>query len=289
MLEIPTKCVSGDFSLPVLGLGTWKMAGEHRRDPDADIDRAQYAIKYAISRWMKHIDTAEMYGMWQTEEMLGWVLHEFDRGELCITSKVIGKLASYDAIHSAVENTLQRLGTDYLDLYLIHWRDPLFTIEEQMRAMNELYESGKIRHIGVSNFSKESLEQAKKHCRYPIVLNQVHYNLIYRWIETTWLLDYCQQNNVLVQAYRPVQYGEMTVDTSPIMQEICQKYNASPAQVAMNWLIAQKNVVTLFMSTNPHHIDENLGTLDWEMAQWDVERLREEFPGQIDSTHVPLG
>lgn len=201
----------------------------------------------------------------------------------------MGPLASHAGIHKAIDNTLKRLKTDYVDLYLIHWRDERFTIEEQMRAMNELYDVGKIRNIGVSNFSKESLQKAQELSKVPIVLNQVHYNLMYRGVETSGLLEYCQSSDVILQAYRPVQYGELSHDENLIMLEMCQKYQVTPSQVAMNWLIAQDHVVTLFMSKNPVHIDENLKVLDWEMKSEDVERLRNEFPGQIDATHVPLG
>ena len=123
-----------------------------------------------------------------------------------------------------------------------------------------------------------------------IVVNQVHYNLIFREPEKSGLLDYCRKNDVLLIAWRPVEKGILSVKGIKIIDEVCRKYNKTAAQIAINWLISQKNVVTLAKMVSQKHLHENLGALNWQMDNSDIEKLRRSFPGQKSvSAAVPLG
>ena len=287
-MMIPTKTLKNWFSIPVLGFGTWGMWGRYSRDKSNDDARDKDAIRYAIQNGLTAIDTAELYAGGYAETMLGEVMQDFPRESLFISSKVIGANASYIAIKNACKNSLKRLGTSYIDLYYIHWRDSQFDLQEQMKAMNELVDEGLIKNIWVCNFSTASLKLAQSFSKYPIVANQVHYNLLYRESETDWLLDYCQQNDVMLIAWRPTEKWILSWNT--FLDPYTEKYKKTDTQIAINWLIEQKNVVTLFKSSSHEHIDENLWALGWELESQDFEKIKNTFPWQkYVSNAVPLG
>lgn len=281
-MEILTKKFANGFEIPVLGFGTWQLGGRMEHDIDNDDARDIQAIRNAIEAGIVHIDTAELYANGYTEELVGRAIEELDRPKLFIASKVKGSNATYDGIHKAVRASLARLGTDYLDLYMIHARVSDIPLEESMKAMNELVDAGLIRHIGVSNFSKETLSLAQSYSRNPIVANQVHYNLVYREPEVSGLLEYCQRSDVAVIAWRPLQYGTLA-DTSvdPLLDMARYNYpGKSKGQLALNWLISQPNVVAIFQTRDAAHLSENLGSVGWNMKPEEIEYLRNLYPNQ---------
>lgn len=288
---IPTKKLQNGFEIPIYGLGTWLFT-ESRREPNPNYDAGKGVeiIRRTLDSGVSLIDTAEIYGGGQVEEVIGEAISGLDRSRIFLTSKVMGSNTGYDEVLTACRRSLERLQTGYLDLYLIHWPNPEVPIEETMRAMNELADDGLIKNIGVSNFSKESLAQAQKHSPRPIVVNQVHYNLSCRESQQSGLLAYCQANDVLLQAWRPIELGRLTTLDEEIMEEMCQKYQKTPAQIAINWLVSQANVTTLSKTRSQEHLEENLTALNWQMGPEDVERLKQEYPGQqATSEIVPLG
>ncbi len=266
------------------------MWGRIERDEANDDQRDIEAIKYAISRGMKSIDTAEMYAAGQSEIILGKAIEGIQREELFISSKVSGDNCNYQGIKNACRESLKRMNIEYINLYYIHWKTEKFDVKECMKAMNELREEGLIKYIGVSNFSVESLQEAQSVSKYPIVANQVHYNLIYREPELSGLLKYCQESDVILVAWRPFEYGDFAIRGSEeLLSQMREKYKKTDFQIALNWLISQKNVVTIFKSSTLSHIDNNLESLGWEMSSEDIELLRSEFPGQQSiSNAVPL-
>ncbi len=275
--------------MPEFGLGTWQMGGRSERDPANDDAMDVKAIQTAINFGVTHIDTAEQYAGGHTEEMVGQAIKGYDRSKLFIISKVGGWHMRYDDVLAACENSLKRVGTDYFDVYLLHRHIPEVPLKETMRAMDELVGRGMIRNIGVANFNTKALHEAQTATSHPIVYNQVHYNLEFREPARDGLLEYCQKNDVLLAAWRPVQKGALLVNPPPIITELCEKYGKTPAQIAINWLICQKNVVTLTKTSRAEHLKENLGAIGWEMEQEDIERLRRDYPNQKDiSDAVPL-
>lgn len=289
-MQIPTKKLKNGFEIPVLGIWTWKMWGTTTRDKNNDDQRDIMALKYAISKGVRCIDSAEMYAGGYSEKLLWEAIKNTPREELFLSSKVRGDNCSYSAIKHACMNSLERLWVEYLDLYYIHWRDVRFSLKDAMKAMNELVDEWYIRYIGVSNFSTESLKEAQSHSEYPIVANQVHFNLIYREPEVSGLIDYCQKNDIMVVAWRPFEYWEFsTPKAQDLLNEISEKYDKTHFQIALNWIFSHENIVTLFMSRNPENIDSNLWSIWWEMTQKDREKLSKNFPGQqILSSAVPL-
>lgn len=289
-MQIPTKALKNGFEIPALWIWTWKMWGTTTRDKNNDDAKDIAAIKYAISKGLTCIDSAEMYAGWYSETLLGQAIAHVPREELFLSSKVRGDNCSYTAIKNACLNSLKRLGIEYLDLYYIHWRDVQFSLKDAMRAMNELVDEGYIRYIGVSNFSVESLKEAQRHSQYPIVANQVHFNLLYREPEVSGLLEYCQKNDVMLVAWRPLEYGEFSLPAAQeILNTMSEKYKKTHFQIALNWIISHPNVVTLFMSRTPKNIDENIEALWWEMSKVDYDGLSKGFPDQKTvSNAVPL-
>lgn len=289
-MQIPTKKLLNGFEIPTIGIGTWKMWGMTTRDKNNNDEQDISALRYAISQWLTCIDSAEMYAGGYSETLLGAAISHTPREELFLSSKVRGDNCSYSAIKNACHNSLKRLWVEYLDLYYIHWRDHRFSLKDAMRAMNELVDEGYIRYIWVSNFSIDSLQEAQKHSQYPIVANQVHFNLIYREAAASWLMKYCQAHDIMLVAWRPFEYGNF-VDSAAkdLLDELGKKYGKTHFQIALNWIISHPNMVTLFMSRNSENIDENLWSIWWEIERQDLEKLSKDFPGQQQiSNTVPL-
>jgi diketogulonate reductase-like aldo/keto reductase len=265
--------------IPVIGQGTWGLGGGMTPDTSND-EMATNVIRTAIELGYTHIDTAEMYGGGHTEELVGQVIADFNREDLFLTSKAWKLTMNHEDVLTAFEGSLRRLGTDYLDLYLIHRPNRDIPLRETFRALNTLVEQGKVRYLGVSNFDLDQLSRAQAHCDVTLATNQVPYHLHNRNYVVNGVLEYCQNNNILVTAYSPIDRGYLVDD--PTVIEIALKYNATPAQVAINWLIRQPKVIALPMSTKRAHLEENLGALDLELSPSDLELLDQiELPESV--------
>ena len=273
------KTLYNGEKIPVIGQGTWGLGGGMTRDDSLD-EMALQAIRNAIELGYTHIDTAEMYGRGHAEELVGQVIGDFKREELFIASKVWKITMYYKNTLRALESSLMRLGTDYLDLYLIHRPNREIPLDETFRALNQLVEQGKVKYLGVSNFNLEQLKRAQALADTPLVTNQVPYNLHKRTYVDNGVLEYCQENNILLTAYSPIDRGYLLED--PTVKEIAEKYAATPSQVALNWLIRQPKVIALPMSTKREHLQENLGALKMELSEEDIKKLDQiEFPEEV--------
>lgn len=245
------------------------------------------AISGALGRGITHIDTAEMYANGGAERLVGRAIRGRDRSKLIITTKVLSGMAGgYDGVMRAAEASLQRLGTDYIDLYLLH-RSPMHSTADVMRALDRLVEQGMVKNIGVSNFTVNRFEAAQKLTANKLVCNQVHYSLQMREPEAKGLTKHAKQNDYLITAWGPLEKG--LLEQGDMLQKLASKYGKTPYQAALNWIIAQPNVVTIPKTTSLEHLDENLGALDWEMSAEDMEQLSHDFPNQQTASHrVPL-
>ncbi|MBU6391829.1 MAG: aldo/keto reductase [Planctomycetes bacterium] len=279
------KKLSNNIEIPVIGLGTWTIGGGDEADTTYDKENIS-AIKTAIKFGITLIDTAEAYAHGHTEELVGMAIGGLDRKSLFITSKVSPEHLSYDDLLASAKGSLQRLNTDYIDLYLIHAPNPNIPIQETMKAMDSLVEQKLIRCMGVSNFSVEQIKEAQKYTKNKIVANQIEYNLLVRDkgrvtenMESK-IIPYCQENNILIIAWRPLAKGEIAKPGFKILDELAAKYNRTQAQIAINWIISKKGIVTITKSTKVEHLEENLGAIGWKLRQEDIDRLNNEF---IDS------
>jgi diketogulonate reductase-like aldo/keto reductase len=290
-MQIPTKKLNSGFEMPLFGLGTYQMG-------EAGQDQTEVAtIKEAIVLGITHIDSAEAYAEGHAEELVGQAIEKYDRKKLFLVSKVREYNLNYTGVKQALLESLKRMKTSYLDLYLMHrYPGSDQKLKESLKAMTELKEQGLIKNIGISNFNTKHTAQAQEWSKYPIVATQVHYNLQFREAVKNGLLEYCQNNDMLLIAWRPVNKGKTTKSNTnltasgiSLLDEMCVKYKKTPAQIAINWLIAQPNVVTLTKTSAIEHLKENLGSIGWEMEKDDVEKLRNEFPDQkFISDSVPL-
>ena len=278
------KTLKCGFSMPVLGMGTWQMGGRMERDSRNDDAGQIQALKTGLDLGFNLIDTAESYADGKAEELVGEAIRGYDRGKLFLTSKVWKTHVAYDDVLRAAENSLKRLGTDYLDLYLYHQVNNEVPLKETMRAFDRLVSEKLVRHIGVSNFALERFKRAQACAEHKIVVNQIHYSLSVREPESE-LLPWLQENDVMIQAWRPLR----GVPDCALLNELCAKYGKTKSQIALNWLIMQKNNVTITASSSARHIQDNLDAAAFEMAPSDVELLTRDFPEKkFISDAVPL-
>lgn len=279
-MKIPSKKLINGFEMPVFGLGTWEMGGKMERDIENDDKADIQAIKNAIDAGITHIDTAEVYANGHSEKLVGEAIKGYNRKKLFLVSKVARFNQQPDQVRKSLMESMERMGVDYLDLYLLHAPSRDVEIEETMKAMDELKKEGKILNIGVSNFTVKQMKRAQKATKNKIVANQLHYSLWQRETEIAGLVDYCQKEDVMFIAWRPLEKGDVLEAGKDVLGEMANKHNKTPAQIAINWLISQKNVVTLSKMRSKKHLEDNLGAVNWKMKESDIDRLRKEFPDQ---------
>jgi diketogulonate reductase-like aldo/keto reductase len=258
--------------IPKIGFGTWSIGGRSFADPFSD-GKSLSALRSALDLGYTHFDTAEIYAHGHAEELLGEAIHASGkkREDLLITSKVAPEHLRYEDVIEVCHGSLRRLRMDYLDIYLIHWPNPLIHLEDTFSALNKLVEEGKVKHIGVSNFGLKMLKRAQELCGTQIITNQVPYRLPDRSYAENGVLDYCQQNNILLTAYSPVKFRSVRVNST--LKAIAKDHGASSFQIALAWLVAQARVITIPMSFNPVHQKENLLAAEIELAPDEIDQL----------------
>ncbi len=259
----------GGLTLPKIGYGTWTIGGRNAPDPSLD-QRSLQALDSALRLGYTHFDTAENYAGGHSEELLGRAVREsgIARETLFITSKVEPQHLRYEDVLRACDNSLQRLKMDYLDLYLIHWPSPLIKLSETFRALNRLAAEKKVRHLGVSNFNLKLLKQAVSLSETGILTDQVSYSLPDRTCVKNGVLDYCQQNDILLTAYSPVK--RRFIKGNKDLKELARARGITPEQIALAWLVHQPRVITIPMAFDPRHQAENLAAADLILTQADL-------------------
>lgn len=265
-----------DVTLPKIGLGTAQL-GRYRIPDRSRSDYYLSALRSAFEIGYTHIDTAERYTRGFAEELIGRAIREMQikRETIFLTSKVLPTPWSYSKVMRACEDSLRRLGTEYLDLYLIHWPNPIASMKEAFRALNQLVREGKVRNLGVSNFSLNQLRNAQRLSESPILTNQVPYNIFARWFASNGVLEYCQQNDILLTAYMPIKLYNRGIRTNPVIQSVAQSHRATSFQIALAWLVAQPRVITIPMSFDPTHQKENMEAADLELTPSELDQLNQ--------------
>ena len=261
--KIEHYVLNNGVEIPAVAFGTYKAAD----GKSADVIRA------AIGAGYRYFDTASFYG---TETYLAVAIREsgIPRREFFIASKLWKDEMGYENVKSAFERTLNNLRTDYLDLYLIHWPLPepgykewRQLDKETWRAMEELYEAGKIRAIGLSNFLPHHIENILKDCRVRPAVDQIEYHPGY---SQEAVVNYCRERGILVQAWSPI--GRSRVLDEPLVKELAAKYDVSPAQICLKFAV-QRNIIPLPKSSSEDRMRENLDLYSFELEQDDIWRL----------------
>jgi diketogulonate reductase-like aldo/keto reductase len=259
---------SGD-KVPVLGLGTWHM-GERKSERAAEVA----AIRLGLDLGIRLIDTAEMYGEGGAEEMLAEALAG-RREDVFLVSKVYPHNASRKGVVAACEHSLERLKTDRLDLYLLHWRGSV-PLAETVEGFETLKKSGKIQQWGVSNLNASDMDELAgvpngKNC----ASNQVLYHLDSRGIEWA-LLPQCQKAEIMVMAYSPLGQGPLL--RKPALKKVADKHGTDPAAVALAWVLRHRGVITIPKAVKPDHVRANLKALEVKLDAEDLKALDAAFP-----------
>ncbi|MBK7455022.1 MAG: aldo/keto reductase [Anaerolineales bacterium] len=260
------------LSLPKIGFGTWKIGGETSPNRAWDT-KSLTALRSALEIGYTHFDTAEYYAAGHSEELVGRAVGESNtkRENLFITSKVSPEHLGYDDVFKSCDSSLRRLKMDYIDLYLIHWPGRGMKLEKTFPALNKLVRDGKVKHLGVSNFNLKLLKQSQAYSETPILTNQVPYSLPDHSYVENGVLEYCQQNDILVTAYSPVKFRSIRVNKT--LKEITNAHSATPFQIALAWLVMQPRVITIPMSFDPQHIKENFDAAEILLSADEMTRL----------------
>lgn len=267
MADIPVTGLPDGTAIPVFGMGTWHM-GESRSAFDSEVAALRRGLELGITL----IDTAEMYGSGGAEEVVGEAIAG-RRDAAYLVSKVLPSNASRQRTVRACDDSLKRLGTDRLDLYLLHWRGGT-PLEETVRAFEDLKAAGKIRRWGVSNFDPDDMAELAA-ISPDCAVNQVLYNLTRRGIEFD-LLPWQQQRSIPVMAYSPIEQGMLAEDEA--LADIARAHGATPAQIALAWVMEKPGVMAIPKTSNPARMAENLAALDLRLTDADRVALDRAFP-----------
>lgn len=266
-MTIPTTTLPDGTSMPVFGLGTWMM-GERADRLRQEVD----TIRAGIAQGITLIDTAEMYGDGGSERMVGEAIAGKREG-LFLVSKVLPHNASRQGTIAACERSLKNLGTDRLDLYLLHWRGR-YPLAETVEAFERLKADGKIARWGVSNFDvddMDELEAITDQCQ----ANQVLYNCTRRGIEFDLLPD-AQDKCMAIMAYSPIEQGRLAGNTA--IDAIARRHNATPAQIALAFVLRHPGIVAIPKTSRPDRVAENLAALEIELTSEDLADIDRAFP-----------
>jgi len=256
-MQIPTAKFKDGKSIPVLGLGTWQLTGK----------KCIETVKTALEIGYTHIDTAEIYG---NQKEIREAIKGFPREKLFLTSKAWIKNLEFEKALKACKKTLAEIGTDYLDLYLIHWPNKKIPIENTLKAFAELQKQGLVKSIGVSNFTVSHLEEALPKAQalgIEITNNQCEFH---PFLYQKRLLEYCKEKEIVFTAYSPL--GRSEVLKNPVIRNIAEKYQKTPAQICLRWVL-QKGAVAIPKASSQLHLQENTLVFGWQLPKQDEKAI----------------
>ncbi|MFP3455217.1 aldo/keto reductase [Psychrobacter sp. SIMBA_152] len=250
---------AGQANIPILGLGTWQSTGQDCVD----------VVKKALEMGYEHIDTAQAYG---NEKEVGEGIRQSGvaRDKFFLTTKIFPDDMKFEPekLVAAAKRSLEDLGTDYVDLLLLHWPDDRVPLSETIPALCELQKQGLTRHIGVSNFNIANIIEAKKYADVPIVVNQVEFH---PFIKQNTLQTFLNNHHILLEAYSPLARGD--VFDNEVIKEIADKHNVTPAQISLAWILSDKHRVAIPKTSNPDHLQGNLDAIKVELSADELEKI----------------
>jgi diketogulonate reductase-like aldo/keto reductase len=266
---LPQVTLPSGERVPAFGQGTWHMGEDRRRAAEEAA-----ALRLGIELGTTLIDTAEMYGNGRAEEIVAEAA-QGERDRLFIVSKVLPYNASQKGVIEACERSLKRLKTDRIDLYLLHWRGSV-PLADTLAGFARLQRDGKIRHHGFSNFDLNDMEEwVELAGGETVAANQILYNLTRRGPEFE-LIPWCRERRIAIMAYTPLGQGRMLQDKA--LAEVAARHGASPAQVALAWLLRQDGMIVIPKATQPEHVRDNRGALDLRLTADDLAVIDRAFP-----------
>lgn len=242
--------------IPAIGLGTWQLS-----------ENCVESVKNALNMGYEHVDTAQVYGN-EAEVGEGIEQSDVDREDIWLTTKVWRDNLNKEDLKKSVEESLEKLQTDYVDLLLIHWPFEEMNLEEVLKEMDELVEEGKARYIGVSNFTSEQIREAQELSKHQLLTDQVEYHPFLNQDE---VLSECREQDMMLTAYSPIARGDVIGNEA--LKEIGDKYGKSEVQVALRWLIQQKKVCAIPKATSEEHQEANLEIFDFELSENEIEEI----------------
>ena len=267
---------SGNTLFPI-GIGTWNIASVFNADPYAKYNGAEpfydneeaeiKAIRYSLGKGQNHLDCAELYGAFHTDEVVGKAIQGLKRKDLYIADKLWKTSVGAGLVRPTVEKMLEKLGTDYIDMLYIHapWEEVQW--QEAIPQIDELIDEGTVRHFGVSNFTLADMQRAQNTAKHPVVANQMNYNVLYKNEVDGSFQKYCHDNNIQIVAYQPVKRQEVMADKT--IQRIARAHEVSSAQIALAWLLV-KNALPIPKAISFQHIDENVYATDIKLTAQDI-------------------
>ena len=258
-------------TVPKLGFGTWQLEG----------DDCERGVAHALEVGYRHIDTAQDYG---NEDGVGKGIKAsgVDRGDIFLVDKLSNANHSPKDVEHSTEESLRKLGTDYIDLLLIHWPVEIEEVDATLTAMQQLQDDDKVRYLGVSNFTLTQLRHVLDLA--PLICDQVEYH---PFLQQSALLDLARERDLVITAYSPLARGAVLDDD--VLSEIAQAHDATPAQVSLRWLLQHDRVAAIPKSASPEHIEANLAALDIELSDEEMSRIDELDRGErlVDPPFAP--
>jgi len=252
------KTLNNDLRIPQLGYGVWKVPDEN----------ATTSVEQALEAGYRLIDTAKVYG---NERGVGKAIANSDlaRDDLFITTKVWNADQGYENTLKAFDESLEKLGLDYVDLYLIHWPTPKFDMYvETYKALEKLYQDGRTKAIGVCNFDIEHLQRILDECDIIPTVNQVE---CHPYLQQRELKQFCEEHGILLEAYSPLMNGDKVMDND-VIQELADQYGKTPAQIILRWHL-QSEVVVIPKTVTPSRMTENINVFDFELQEADMDKI----------------
>jgi diketogulonate reductase-like aldo/keto reductase len=267
--DLPRMTLPSGEAIPVLGQGTWHMAEDQSQRSD-EIK----SLRLGIDLGMTLIDTAEMYANGAAETLVGEAIRG-RRDEVFLVGKVLPQHAARRDTRRACERSLKRLGTDRIDLYLLHWRGGV-PLKQTLEGFRALQDSGLIRNWGVSNFDLDDMQElVGLPSGSETSTNQVLYNLVRRGVEYD-LLPWCRERGLPIMAYSPIEQGRL--NNHALLAAIASRHGATPAQVALAWVLHQPGVIAIPKAAHPEHVEANRRALELRLRPEELAQLDQEFP-----------
>lgn len=273
------------LKISAIGMGTGDFFWNSSLNEAGKVAYLQKGIEIGIN----FIDTAEGYGNGASESYVAQAIQGV-RDQVVIATKFSPENSSYKDVINAAENSLKRLKTDYIDLYQIHWSNPKIPLIETIHALCDLVESGKVRYLGVCNFFKKELDDARNYLGPKCITSlQTEYNLFERTIEDNGMINYCRENMISILAYSPLDQGRIS-NISPhhfqLLQSISQKYEKTIPQIILRWIVEHENIVAIVRSTNIKHLYQNRDVLNFNLSKSDFDAINKAF--KLPIINVPV-